>query len=77
MENTETFLLEVTPQERLAYAWAVAQSHAYRSTLVSERLLARCREATAQLSTPDCWLLLSEVPALLGPVEEVAQGGLR
>ena len=66
MENTETFLLEVTPQERLAYAWAVVQSHAYRNPSVSERLLARCQEATAQLSTPECWLLLSEVPALVG-----------
>jgi hypothetical protein len=56
--------LEVSPQEQLAYAWAVAQSHAYRSPSVHERLLARCREAAYQLSAPECWELLSEVPAL-------------
>ena len=67
MKNNKTptlSLTEVSPQERLAYAWAVAQSHAYRSHSVSERLLERCREATHQLSTPDCWMLLSEVPQL-------------
>ena len=58
-------LLEVTPQERLAYAWAVAHCHHKRLYTVSERVLNRCREATYQLSTPDCWLLLSEVPALM------------
>ena len=77
MENTKNFLLEVTPQERLAYAWAVAQSDAYRTPSVGECLLARCREATAQLSASECWLLLSEVPSLVGPVETVPQGGLR
>lgn len=56
--------LESTPQEQLAYAWAVAQSHAHRNPAVSERLLARCREAAYQLSTPDCWQLLGEVPTL-------------
>jgi len=66
MENTKKLVLEVTPPERLAYAWAVAQSHAYRTPSVSEGLLARCREATAQLSAPECWLLLSEVPSLVG-----------
>jgi len=65
MEKTETLMLEVSPQERLAYAWAVAQSHAYRSSTVSERLLEQCRAATAQLSTPDCWMLLAEVPGLV------------
>ena len=59
-------LTEVSPQERLAYAWAVAQSHAYRSSTVSEHLLESCRRATYQLSTPDCWMLLAEVPALQG-----------
>ena len=61
MENNE---LNFSAQERLAYAWAVAQSHAYRSSSVNERLLARCREATAQLSSADCWGLLAEVPQL-------------
>jgi hypothetical protein len=67
MKNTEVPALplaEVAPQERLAYAWAVAQSHAYRSPFVSERLLDSCRRAAYQLSTPDCWMLLAEVPAL-------------
>ena len=58
-------LLEVTPQERLAYAWAVADCHHRRLYTVPERILNRCREATYQLSTPDCWQLLSEVPALM------------
>ena len=57
-------ILDVSPQERLAYAWAVAQSQAYRSYTVSERLLDSCRRATYQLSSPDCWMLLAEVPAL-------------
>ena len=57
-------LLEVSPQERLAYAWAVATSHHYRSPRVAERHLQRAREATAQLSAPECWELLSEVPHL-------------
>ena len=69
MKNTNPSslaLTEVTPQERLAYAWAVAQSHAYRSPSVSERLLECCRQATYQLSASDCWMLLAEVPALQG-----------
>jgi hypothetical protein len=66
MKNTETLLLDVTPQERLAYAWAVAESHHRRFSSVSERLLARCRRSTSQINTPDCWLLLSEVPVLMG-----------
>jgi hypothetical protein len=66
MKNTETLLLDVTPQERLAYAWAVAESHHRRLSSVSERLLARCRRSTSQINTPDCWLLLSEVPVLMG-----------
>lgn len=67
MKNTETPfrpLAEVRPQERLAYAWAVAQSAAYRAPTVSEALLARCREAAEQLADSDCWQLLSEVPTL-------------
>jgi hypothetical protein len=67
MKNTEIPALplaEVNPQERLAYAWAVAQSHAYRSTRVSDRLLDQCRRSTYQLSASDCWQLLAEVPAL-------------
>jgi uncharacterized protein YndB with AHSA1/START domain len=55
--------LETTPQERLAYAWAIAESNHRRLPTVSERILTRCREAAYQLSSPDCWLLLSEVPA--------------
>ena len=57
-------ILEVSPQERLAYAWAVATSNFYRSPIVAERHLKRAREATYQLSAPECWELLSEVPAL-------------
>jgi hypothetical protein len=55
-------LLEVSPQERLAYAWAVADSHHMRLTQVSERLIERYRERTAQLSTTECWDWLSAYP---------------
>ena len=58
-------LLEVSPQERLAYAWAVADSQHKRLSQVSEHLIERYRERTAQLSPSDCWQLLSEVPALM------------
>jgi hypothetical protein len=67
MKNTEIPALplaEVNPQERLAYAWAVAQSNAYRTPTVSEVLLEKCRRAAYQLSASDCWQLLAEVPAL-------------
>ena len=57
-------ILEVSPQERLAYAWAVAHCAHRRLSGVHEHVVERCREATYQLSTPDCWLLLGEVPAL-------------
>jgi hypothetical protein len=56
--------LNSTPQEQLAYAWAVAESAHKRLPTVSDRVLTRCREATHQLSTPDCLMMLSEVPAL-------------
>ena len=58
-------LLEATPQERLAYAWAVADCHHRRLSAVHEHIVERYRERTAQLSSPDCWQLLSEVPALM------------
>ena len=58
-------LLEASPQERLAYAWAVAESYHWRTPQVSERRIERYRESTAQLSASDCWQLLSEVPALM------------
>ncbi len=57
--------LESSPQEQLAYAWAVAQSKAYRSNYVSDRLLAKCRSAAYHLSTSDALQLLSEVPHLV------------
>ena len=56
--------LEVSPQERLAYAWAVADCAHMRLSAVHERIVERYRERTAQLSTPECWELLSEVPNL-------------
>ncbi len=69
MENNETAVkfLESTPQEQLAYAWAVAQSSLYRSSQVSERLLNRCREAAYQLSVSDALMMLAEVPDLVVP----------
>ena len=53
-----------TVQERLAYAWAVAQSELYRAPSVSERLLERCREAAGRLSVEEALELLEEVPSL-------------
>jgi hypothetical protein len=67
MENTTTTLRplpNVAPQERLAYAWAVAQAAAWRAPSVNERLLDKCRKAAWQLSTSDAWMLLAEVPSL-------------
>jgi hypothetical protein len=54
----------LSPQERLAYAWAVAQSDFFRSPLVSDRLLQRCREATTLLSNAEAYDLLADVPSL-------------
>jgi hypothetical protein len=57
--------LEVPPpQERLAYAWAVAISCQYRSPRVAESHLESARRATYQLSAPECWDLLAAVPTL-------------
>jgi len=64
MEKTQTTLLEVSPQERLAWAWALRSADAYGLQRVTERCLEEARRATYQLSTPDCWMLLAEVPAL-------------
>ena len=57
-------LAEVSPQERLAYAWAVVQSNFENSPSVSERLLDRCRFAAYKLSDADAWDLLADVPSL-------------
>jgi hypothetical protein len=65
MKNQTTLrFTDACPQEQLAYAWAVASAHHMRSPLVSERLLARCRNSAYLLSTPEALQLLSEVPAL-------------
>lgn len=56
--------IELSPQERLAYAWAVAHCTHLRLSAVHERVVERYRKCTAQLSAPECWQLLSEVPAL-------------
>jgi hypothetical protein len=60
----ETALATAPVQERLAYAWAVAQCSMYRSPLVSDRVLNRCRDAAYQLTLPEALQLLSEVPHL-------------
>jgi len=57
--------LEIPPQERLAYAWAVADCHHRRLSAVHEHIVERYRKSAYQLSTSDCWQLLSEVPALV------------
>jgi hypothetical protein len=66
MENNETAVkfLESSPQEQLAYAWAMAHAAHVKVYHVSERMLARCRDATYRLSTPEALELLSEVPQL-------------
>lgn len=56
--------LDSTPQEQLAYAWALAECEHRRFTRLSPRVLESCRKATAQLHVSDALLLLSEVPAL-------------
>lgn len=56
-------LLEVSPQERLAYAWAVADSHHRRLSAVHEHIVERYRERTAHLSTTECWDWLRDYPS--------------
>ena len=56
--------LESNPQEQLAYAWAMAHAAHVKVYHVSEKMLARCRDATYHLSTPEALELLSEVPQL-------------
>lgn len=63
-ETTDFRFLESSPQEQLAYAWAVAESEFRGFTRLSPRVLESCRRATAQLHVSDALLLLSEVPAL-------------
>jgi len=57
-------ILEVSPQERLAWAWALRTTAAVGLSQITERRLEEARRATYQLSAPECWELLSEVPAL-------------
>jgi hypothetical protein len=57
--------LDSTPQEQLAYAWAMAHATHVKVYHVTEKALARCRNATYQLSTPEALELLAEVPSLL------------
>ena len=57
-------ILEVSPQERLAWAWALRTTAAAGLSQVTERRLEEARRATHQLSAPECWELLAEVPAL-------------
>jgi hypothetical protein len=63
-ETTDFRFLQSTPQEQLAYAWAVAECEHLRFTSLNPRVLESCRKATAQLHVSDALLLLSEVPAL-------------
>jgi hypothetical protein len=55
--------LDTTPQEQLAYAWAVADC-AHRRVPFQERYLARYRSAAYRLSTPFALELLADVPHL-------------
>lgn len=64
MKN-ETVMPTFTPQECLAYAWAVAQSDFLQLPSVSNRLLQRCREATTLLSNAEAYDLLADVPLLV------------
>ncbi len=56
--------LDTTPQEQLAYAWAVAECQHLRLPAVRERILARCRSAAYHLSTPFALELLADMPNL-------------
>jgi len=64
MEKTQTVLLEVSPQERLAWAWALRSADAYGLQRVTEHRLEEARRATYQMSAPEAWAWLAEVPAL-------------
>lgn len=52
----------ITPQGRLAFAWAVAQSRHARLSSVSDSLLDRCYYSTSALSVDEALELLEEVP---------------
>jgi hypothetical protein len=54
-----------TVQQRLAYAWAVADSQYFRLPSVNDRVLARCWESARQLTEQEALDLLADVPALV------------
>ena len=64
MEKTQIALLEVSPQERLAWAWALRSTAACGLMQVTERRLEEARRATYQMSAPEAWAWLAEVPSL-------------
>ena len=56
--------MTASPQETVAYAWAVLDSEFSRLGYISERLLERCRYATSNLSDAEAYDLLADVPAI-------------
>jgi len=55
----------VTTQERLAYAWAVAYSEFTHLPSVNDRVLARCWESARQLTEQEALDLLADIPSLV------------
>lgn len=57
----------ISPQDRLAVAWAVLHTECMRLPAVSERTLLRCRQASKRLSAEEALDLLEAVPAVVVP----------
>ena len=57
----------ISPQDRLAVAWAVLYAEYARLPAVSERVLLRCRQSTKRLTAEEALDLLEAVPAVLVP----------
>jgi hypothetical protein len=64
MKIYDTFPI-LSPQDRLAMAWAVVASDADRLPAVNERVLNRCRKATLRLTAEEALDLLEAVPELI------------
>jgi hypothetical protein len=60
-----TVTVTPTVQERLAYAWAVADSQFFRLPSVNDRVLARCWESARLLTEQEALELLADVPSLV------------
>lgn len=64
MKIYDTFPI-LSPQDRLAVAWAVVHTDFMRSGQVSEQTLNRCRMSTKRLSAEEALDLLEAVPEVV------------